>query len=292
MPIQNIGTLIENIVVTEAASSVLDRSDGNGCVGFVSAFAMPTLSEWRPHAQATGMSSNALDQISRGADGTDFLRTMSRILSFGRDRGPNGVLLAAVLAGLRGARLRVWANDITNGHYGNAIPSLMKVGELANQIVPGSQPVASVAVSDTPYPRSLDCLASTLENWKDIGGLVGFLDPMRYITDSTPGPYSRPSDHRRWLSILRQRTPLAAVHFTGNSDFTSFFAELNNLRRDLVESGIEYWVEFKRQHYVVSVGSPSRELLTVIEERTRSSWRGWCNRVPEIRTHNLDVLRN
>jgi hypothetical protein len=32
MPIQNIGTLIENIVVTEAASSVLDRSDGNGCV--------------------------------------------------------------------------------------------------------------------------------------------------------------------------------------------------------------------------------------------------------------------
>jgi hypothetical protein len=217
---------------------------------------------------------------------------MSRLLSFRRDRGPNGALLTAVLAGLRDSRLRIWANDITNGHYGNAIPSLEKIGALADQIVPDSDPVASVAVCDTPYPWSLDNLASILENWKDVGGLVGFLDPMRYITDSTPGPYSRPSDHRRWLSILRQWAPFVAVHFTGNSDSTSFSGELESLRRDLVESSVGHWVEFKRQHYVVSVGSASRELLRTTEERTLASWHRWCNRVPEIRNRNLDVSRN
>jgi hypothetical protein len=93
-------------------------------------------------------------------------------------------------------------------------------------------------------------------------------------------------------SILRQWSPLAVVHFTGNSDSSSFSAELDSLRRDLVQSRIDHYVEFRRQHYVVSVGSASPELLTTIAERTLHSWRGWCDRVPEIRNRNLDVLRN
>jgi hypothetical protein len=115
---------------------------------------------------------------------------------------------------------------------------------------------------------------------------------MRYVVDSTPGPYTRPPDHRRWLSTLRQWTPSVAIHFTGNSDSTSFSGELDGLRRDLVESSVGHWVEFKRQHYVVSVGSASREVLGTIEERTLDSWHGWCDHVPEIRNRSLDVSRN
>jgi hypothetical protein len=63
MPIQNVGTLIENLVVAEAAAVLIDHASGRG-LGFVWAFAMPTLSEWRPHGQAVGISDSALAQIA------------------------------------------------------------------------------------------------------------------------------------------------------------------------------------------------------------------------------------
>jgi hypothetical protein len=65
-----VGTLLENIVVTEVVSAMLDRTKADECLGFACAFAMPPLSEWRSHAQATGISGDALDHMSRFVDGT------------------------------------------------------------------------------------------------------------------------------------------------------------------------------------------------------------------------------
>jgi len=77
---------------------LLDQVNSNKRLGFATAFAMPTLSEWRPHPQSVGISAKALDEVAKGHTDTDFLLAMSRCVSHRRDRGPNGVLLASVLA--------------------------------------------------------------------------------------------------------------------------------------------------------------------------------------------------
>jgi hypothetical protein len=73
MPIQNVGTRLENMV-TEAAALLLDRVRPNERLGFASAFAMPALSEWRPHPQAIGMSTQALHQVLESSDQATFER--------------------------------------------------------------------------------------------------------------------------------------------------------------------------------------------------------------------------
>ena len=61
MPIQNVGTLLENLVVVEAASHLLTRcADTGATLEFVNAFAMPPLSEWRPNAQNAGFNDRVL----------------------------------------------------------------------------------------------------------------------------------------------------------------------------------------------------------------------------------------
>ena len=292
MPIQNIGTLLENMVVTEAASVMLEQLRDDQCLGFATAFAMPTLTEWRPHAQSVGMSTDALEAISCGAENTDFLRTMSRCLAYRLDRGPNAALLASVLSTLRNSRLRIWANDITNGHYGNAISSLERIETLVSDIMPAYQPAISVSTCDTPYPRSLKNLSATLKEWTDVGAVIGFLDPNRYTINSIFGPFTRSADHREWLRILSVRGPFVAIHFTGNSDRASFTVELEELRRDLIESAIPRWREFRRQHYVVSVGCVDTDILAKIQERVLASWSAWCDRVPEIKTRKLRVFQD
>jgi hypothetical protein len=122
MPIQNVGTLIENLVITESAAVLLEHVPVDQKLGFATAFAMPLLSEWRPHNQAVGMSATALEQIRNGPGGTDFLDVMKACLRHSLHRGPSGALLVGLLAALKRRGLRVWANDIEDGHYGNAIP--------------------------------------------------------------------------------------------------------------------------------------------------------------------------
>lgn len=120
--------------------------------------------------------------------------------------------------------------------------------------------------------------------------MVGFLDPLRYVCDLTGGPYTRSVDHQQWLAILKSKRPFLAVQFTGNSDSTSFARELSGLRADLAAAGVPHWLEFKRQHYVVSVGSSNAGVLADVRERTLASWQAWCDHVPEIKDRRLAVL--
>ena len=106
------------------------------------------------------------------------------------------------------------------------------------------------------------------------------------------GPYTHSIDHRQWLGILSDWGLSIAAHFTGNSDSASLLAELDALRVDLTQSGFLFWLEIRRQHYVVSVGSPRIEVLDALECRVRASWAAWCQWVPEIKSHELDVSRN
>src|SRR5690349_14478834 len=168
MPIQNVGTLLENMVITESVSVMLNQVPEGKQLGFATAFAMPTLSEWRPHAQAVGLSDAALKEMSRSHDDTDFVTVMSCCVSYCREKGPNGALLAAVLATIKGSGLRIWANDIPDGHYGNAIPSLERIAALIEKMLPAKKPDIVVRVSDRPYPWSLDDLKAVVSNWAEV----------------------------------------------------------------------------------------------------------------------------
>jgi hypothetical protein len=296
MPIQNIGTLLENMVVTEAAAVLVDRLSAGQDLRFVTAFAMPALSEWRSHRHCVGISPDALRQIAEAGGRSEFIDMMSRCLRHFPDQGPNASLLVSLVTTHRGAGLRIWANDIPNGHYGNAIPSLHDIPRVVREILPECKPSIDISVCDVAYPLSLDLLEKTLQAWgQSRGALLGFLDPMRYVRDSMPGPYTHPSDHRRWLSILREWSSSQvslAVHFTANNDWNSRRDELEPLRKDLIESGFPFWLEIGRQHYVVSVGSRHKETIEALESRVTASWSEWCERVSEIKNRSLKILRS
>jgi hypothetical protein len=293
MPIQNIATLIENLVVTETAGLLMDRIGTDQRLGFATAFAMPALSEWCPHPQSVGISTEALRQIAESGGGSEFCSVMGHCLRYRSDRGPNGALLVSLVATLRRAGLNLWANDIPDGHYGNAIPSLTNIAEVVREILPESSPSINVEVCDDPFPLSLDNLSTTVDRWgPKLGALLGFLDPMRYVRDLRSGPYTHSADHRRWLRILSKWQPAVSLHFTGNSDSASLLAELDALRLDLKQSGFPFWLEIRRQHYVVSVGSAVIETLDALESRVIASWSAWCGRVPEIKSRELDIARS
>ncbi|MGB6175518.1 MAG: hypothetical protein WBF43_04075, partial [Methylocella sp.] len=64
MPIRNVGTLLENLVVTEAGLALLrkcchDRTPFD----FVNSFAMPPCSPWRPHHHDGGFDAATLERV-------------------------------------------------------------------------------------------------------------------------------------------------------------------------------------------------------------------------------------
>ena len=106
-----------------------------------------------------------------------------------------------------------------------------------------------------------------MAGWKKVGAVIGFLDPLRYVCDQKPGPYTHSLDHREWLASLRNFTCPVALHFTGNNDWATLRRELKKLREDLVQSDFPRWLEVRRQHYVVSVGARDDGLLDELERR-------------------------
>ena len=271
----------------------MDHADANDILGFATAFAMPTLSEWRPHTQSVGMSDRALQQIGGSRGGTDFLAAMSACLRQFPDRGPNGALLVAVLAAMRNRRLRVWANDIEDAHYDGAIASLESLDSKTREVVPNSGCLARrVGLFDTL--SSIDDLRITLDNWQEQGvkSVLGFLDPMGYLCHSTDGPYTSQTDHRRWLWRFRPWRTSLLVQFTGNNDSASLEQELHCLRADLEAIGLAHWLEVRRQHYVVSVGSQALDLVESVRQRVVRSWNEWCDKVDEIKTRDLVIERS
>jgi hypothetical protein len=155
MPIQNVGTLLENIVIVEAALllEVVVR-DRRGTLEFLNAFAPPVLSPWVPHGQNAGFDDavlNGLAHLSTGPTAhADLLRTN---LARDRRQGPNAAML--VLGAWKEHRCRLWLNDVVEGRYGNAIPSLCDILRLGASTYETEVFGRKVCVSDIPYPESL-----------------------------------------------------------------------------------------------------------------------------------------
>jgi hypothetical protein len=296
MPIQNVGTLLENIVLLEATRLVCHRTRGDGRpVEFANSFAMPPLSAWRDaerYEYQAAFTSSRLARLRKMADVGDpagYAALLRDCMAQDASRGPNGALLVAALAGRERRALRMWLNDLPDGegHYTGAVSSLRALGETVRSLFPEATPTLAVTLCETRYPSSIEHLASTLHDWRKEGapsGRIGFLDPMRYTTASPNGPQTSPADHWTWLRNLLSglEGPALSVHFTGNSTTSELQQEISALHEDGIAAGFPINLTFTRYHYVVCVNvfhpSGSREAgrsgdeLCELVERAWAEW--------------------
>ncbi len=308
MPIQNIGTLLENIVVVESAVALMHAYDvAAKPLEFANAFAMPPLSPWVPHKKDSGFDDTALDRVRDAEDAvmsgaTVYARLLRANLKADRTRGPNAAMLVAGVWAPRRA-CRMWLNDLPDGHYGDAIPHLKQVAKIAAATY-GLDCTAQdfeVRVADAPYPSSLDDLAETLKTWTALappGARLGFLDPMRYRIDGRGNAETSSEDHRRWLGHLAFEGHTVAVQFTGHSDHPSLHRELVALHDDSRAEGYAASLCFKREHYAVfcagrsPVPGAAAAILANVEDAVHHAWRSWRLQFVSRLDTGLTVYRN
>jgi hypothetical protein len=154
MPVQNNGTLLENIVVAEAAQFLCHRTttgEAHGPLDFANAFAMPPLSEWRDTAQydyQVGLREARLDRLAEAVDepGGSYTALLRRCLRANRAAGPNGALLVGAIFRAAGRPARMWLNDLEEGsHYADTVTGLRRIAD----------PIDRVAVEFSAVPLDL-----------------------------------------------------------------------------------------------------------------------------------------
>lgn len=289
MPIRNVGTLLENLVVVEAALSLLKRCRSDGArLDFVNSFAMPPLTPWCYHGQQSGFDAGTLERVVEATEPTslqDYAGLLRASLCTDKNRGPNAALLVAGASLQKEVHCRMWLNDIRNGHYGDAIPELEQTERCARNVyrsAAAGKGRLTVLVSDVAYPGSIEKLADVLRDSQPCARLA-FLDPMRYRVCQPRLDNTSSRDHRRWLTELTFDGLTCAAHFTCNRNQPSLGQELHSLHQDAVSAGYSVSRAFKRQHYVVflAIHSPREEdaerVASEIEVAIRNAWVHWGN---------------
>lgn len=307
MPIQNIGTLLENIVLTETAGLIGGlECEQSRFLEFVNAFAMPPQSEWRPHRKNNGFEDAVLDRLALGKPFDDSTSMYARLLQANlraqRTLGPNAAMLV-MGAWSRRRFIRMWLNDVPDGHYGDCIADLKRIEEIAQATYSRrfARDCLELSVSATPYPRSIADLQDCLAVWSDgppPAARLAFLDPMRYrIANRGPADTSS-NDHRSWLIAVRSEALTLALHFTGNSDHPSLNRELDSLQKDSIGAGYLESVCFAKEHYAVfiAINDSSREkcstLSSDLERHVQEAWADWFHRLKPGSYSALRIARN
>jgi len=296
MPIRNLGTLLENIVLVEAARGVLAIVESGGTIEFVNAFAMPPLSIWDNHPRDQGFDARTLTSLSNGPTDqqySTYMRLMSRCLQHNPDCGPNGALLVNMLLRESSHPSRIWLNDLPDdggAHYPGAPHSFDQIEAATDLLCPLHQSRAIYRSCETAFPDSLQDLSNTIADWREQGrpdARIGFLDPMKYsIDDPEPNQTSSASFHQ-WLSIIDQHVcgPVVSVHFTGNPRGPHELShELHTMHRDGVRRSFTM-TEFRHANYAVVVHIKScdgRRFADELEDRVNRSWRLWFEAAPGV----------
>jgi hypothetical protein len=309
MPIQNVGTLLENLIVTEAALALLDEcQQDNVPFDFVNSFAMPPCTCWRPNNQNTGFNAETLERVRTSADPTSlqgYAGLLQANLRADRGLGPNAALLVAGAALQRGIHCRMWLNDIRDGYYGDAIPELERVESWARRIYQTNEGRLSVEVSERPYPDSIFDLTEILRKWQTPPRVrLAFLDPMQYAKRMRRAPRSAcetsSRDHRRWLAEIAFDGLTCAVHFATNERVKeSPSPQLRSLHEDAMDEHYDVSLAFQRQDHAVFVAVKSRRteeskrVAGEIEASVQQAWDCWGTTFAQRRpqTWNLTVYR-
>jgi len=232
MPIQNVGTLLENLVVTETAATLLGFCSREAPLEFVNSFSMPPLAQWCSHTHNAGFDDVTLDRVEQnefavsGSSSDEDPLVYARLLRCsicssrgqGRNQGPNAALLVAGVALQAGVPCRMWLNDVRRGRYGDAIPQLEQLESTARMIYHDSRGESdfTLRVSDVPYPDCISDLKTVLREWTSrAGARLGFLDPMRYQPNQREADHTSSQDHRCWLREIALERLTCAVPFYG-----------------------------------------------------------------------------
>jgi len=319
MPRLNYGTLLENIVVLESARLCLESLEGDGALAFATAFAMPPLTQcWckpKDTASSPCFTHDCLKKLSAANNAPGSIRQLWSLCVEGSQAlpvrafhssepvllyasaGPNGALLAAMLAAQRRQTIHLWTNDnaerygpVPNAHCGEDTPpdTLAQAGLLAGGDAAGS----AVDVIGW-FPDTVPNLAQWLTNEavRRCEIRLGFLDPDNYAEGQTQ---VSPGDHRRWLRVLASGcTKVLSATFSGcqnrgegnaarnerlmafHSDEVGLFPHSIVFEYGTFQTGVKVrWVD-RLAHDVVSN----------LRRRVESAWQGWATTIGPLTVH-------
>lgn len=302
MPIRNMGTLLENIVLVETMRLLAQGKRERQPIDLLNSFAMPPLSDWRAHRTDYGFSAAQLNALQTGPQPAPVDSYQAMLWSCLQQpseqpsaSGPNGALLCTILAHYLSCPMRLWLNDIPDGHYGNALPGLAAINATVQRFLALTvAPQNVVVVCEDPWPNSLRInLGETLADWEDKPhARVGFLDPMRYRVNNGAAGETDSASHCKWLRLLSDgmACPVISVHFTGHNDWQTLRSEIEQMHADGRANGYHHTLVARHSYYhtVCSVRAPqgSEESLALARDLQRvleAAWCGWFTTTGRMR---------
>jgi len=310
MPIRNMGTLLENIVLVETMRLLAQGNQERQPIDLLNSFAMPPLSGWCAHRTDYGFSAAQLNALLVGPQAAPADSYQAMLWSCLQQPsgepgtlGPNGALLCSILAQHLSCPIRLWLNDIPHGHYGNALPGLAAINATVQRVLALTvAPQNVVVVCEDPWPDCLRInLSDTLANWEDKPhARIGFLDPMRYRVNNGAAGETDSASHLEWLRLLSDgmACPVISVHFTGHNDWQTLRPEIEQMHADGRAKGYLHTLVARHSYYhaVCNVKAPqgseaSRALARDLQRVLEAAWGGWfttTGRMPDGLT--IEVL--
>ena len=309
MPLQNTGTLLENLTLVEASRLVFEATSGP--VDLASAFAMPPLTVWRRAEKYAADSPlftiaqlNAVAAHPSSTHPDSYRGLLRQCLRHDRTRGPNGALLVALLALHRSRSLRAWVEDVGAGtaHYGPTVPALEALGTYASAIGASNRsPFVQLAATSSPYPDCIDELRTRLRRWKQADpaeGRIGYLDPNSYHPKPQSGPHTSSADHRQWLEALVQDHDgwTVSIHFSSNRDTDALQHGLAHMHADARAAGYHLSRSYRHQAHstTVSLRCPAKpdakRYAQRLDDALQSGWMRWVEMLPPSLASSTDPL--
>ena len=321
MPRLNYGTLLENVVIVEVTRACLQRSAPGSALAFASSFSMPPLTQcWA--GPSDSHSNPAFDQAcarrlaERAPTMTSPADLWSRcvrnapMLPVCRYRepaandvvselaGPNGALLAAMLAAHEHRILFQWINDdgARYGETGDGSPSscseVARTAEYAAALM--DRPVSGTSVHvNGKFPGSV----GALEQWLGSGPIaaapvrIGFLDPDTYIDGKTNVSQL---GHQRWLRALAHGCERSvsvlfmmcqnrgSKNIERNKNLELFDGDEKRLfARSLVFEGGNFQAGIKIRWTTEEISS----VVAQIGEHVQRAWSAWVPKLPNLKVH-------
>jgi hypothetical protein len=316
MPRLNAGTLLENIVVLEGVRLAFDEVAPDQGVAFATSFAMPPLTQcWsRPNEVSTppfnhqvlvgqaaqkshpAQSLQALWALcTNNAPGIEFQRFQD--FRPGKDQmifsspGPNGALLASMLAAQRGCEINVWANDKGDRYGQRSTTSPNTIRQSA--LLTGRDAHGSATEIGGEFPGTIPYLS----DWLATGAArlstlrIGFLDPDNYMQGDAQ---VSANDHAHWLRALAMGGSAAISvlfsgcqdHGPGNQKRNARLAHFHHDALDLYPRS--YVFESGTFQTGVKFSWPVENIDRIaanLRKRIEASWHDWCGRRRQLRTH-------
>ncbi len=211
--------------------------------------------------------------------------------------GPNGALLASILAVQRGRAIDLWTSD-NAGRYGKVARLTGTEGNMPHTLGEACLLVGAKACGTTTdvlgwFPDTLSRLGDWLARGpgRNTRVRIGFLDPDNYAEGQTQ---VSPNDHSHWLRVLATGTQnVLSVMFSGcqnrgpgnaarNQRLASFHSdELARYPQSLV-------FEHGNFQTGVKIRWPEQSMNRIVadlRQRVAVSWRGWHAAMGPLTVH-------